>query len=132
MARHQQAQDSSSLSTDPFMASFLWSVPFHSQTQPLVSVVSVVLQTYQEAGGAVQQAAEAADEASLQEGGVFRWKLLGVEAHQAGRVRLSACRRVRSSVLKHDPPAGGAPDERFFSGPAEMVQRRISEEVLKL
>lgn len=51
--------------------------------------VSVLLkfQSYQEAGGVVQQTAEAADEASLQEGGVLRWKLVGFVTHQAGRGR---------------------------------------------
>lgn len=42
-------------------------------------------QSYQEARGVVQQTAEAADEASLQERGVFRWKLFRVVAHKAGR-----------------------------------------------
>lgn len=44
-------------------------------------------QRYQEAGGVVQQTAEAADEASFQEGGVLRRELVGVVAHQAGRRR---------------------------------------------
>lgn len=40
--------------------------------------------THQETRGVVQQAAEAADEGSLQEGGVFRRELVGAVADRAG------------------------------------------------
>lgn len=45
------------------------------------------LNSYQEARRVVQQAAEAADEASLQKRGVLGWKLVRVVAHQERRGR---------------------------------------------
>lgn len=48
-------------------------------------ILGSISQSHQEARGVVQQTAEAADEVSLQEGRVFRWKLVRVVAHQAGR-----------------------------------------------
>lgn len=80
------------------------------------------VQSYQEARGVVQQTAEAADEASLQEGGVFRWKLLRVVAQQVrgGGRQLSICRQEelshseRTSVTDALHLCGS--DRRHFSG----------------
>lgn len=57
----------------------------------MMHTITLKFQSYQEAGGVVQQTAEAADEAPLQKGGVFRWKLVRVVAHHArrGRTRLA-------------------------------------------